>query len=113
MTAAMVRELWAVRRGQDGIRGNPKFVMLYDSGEYSQLADYLIKETERTFRDEDSAVKQRYSCSRNLTKPKKDRGADAGQDLETGSAAAEGILHIAGQRFLTDMTGWAIHTSGM
>lgn len=71
MTAAMVRELWAVRRGQDGIRGNPKFVMLYDSGEYSQLADYLIKETERTFRDEDSAVKQRYSCSRNLTKPKK------------------------------------------
>ena len=45
-TADFVREIW---KG----RGNPKFVSLYDSGEYQQLADYLIKETERTFREED------------------------------------------------------------
>ena len=40
-----------------------------DSGEYSELASYLIKETEETFREEDSPFKQRYSCSRNLITP--------------------------------------------
>ena len=44
---------------------------LYDTGEYSQLADYLVKETEKSFRREDSAVGQRYSSSRNLIQPKK------------------------------------------
>lgn len=62
-TMDYIRELW---RG----RGSPKAVQLYDEGEYSQLADYLIKETEKTFRDPDSPVKQRYSCSRNLVQPK-------------------------------------------
>lgn len=63
-TADMVRRLWKEN-------GNPKFVQLYDTGEYSQLADYLIKETERTFRENSSPVRQRYSCSRNLKEPKK------------------------------------------
>lgn len=51
-------------------RGSPKFVQLYDDGEYSDLAEYLIKETEKTFREDDSPTKQRYSCSRNLIDPK-------------------------------------------
>lgn len=50
-------------------RGNPKFVPLYDNGEYKTLAEYLIKETEKTFRADDSPNKQRYSCSRNLITP--------------------------------------------
>lgn len=62
-TMDYIRELW---KG----RGSPKFVQLYDDAEYTQLADYLIKETEKTFRDPDSPVKQRYSCSRNLVQPK-------------------------------------------
>lgn len=53
--------------------GHPKFSPLYDDAEYSQLADYLIKETDKTFRDPDSPVKQRYSCSRNLVQPKVSR----------------------------------------
>ena len=69
-TADMVRKLWT-QNGPEAIRGNPKYVQLYDTGEYSQLADYLIKETERSFRRKDSAVGQRYSCSRNLIQPKK------------------------------------------
>ncbi len=52
-------------------RGNPKYVDLYDSGEYQALADYLIKETEKTFRK--SPEKQRYSCSRNLIIPKPEK----------------------------------------
>lgn len=62
-TTDIVRKLW---RG----KGNPKFTALYDTGEYSQLADYFIKETEKTFREASSPVKQRYSCSRNLVTPK-------------------------------------------
>lgn len=61
-TSDFVRESWK------GI-GSPKFVPLYDEGEYRGLAEYFIKETERTFRDADSPVKQRYSCSRNLVEP--------------------------------------------
>ena len=66
----MIRLLWSKKKNGE-VRGNPKFVQLYDSGEYSQLADYLIKETEKSFRREDSAVGQRYSSSRNLIQPKK------------------------------------------
>lgn len=57
-----VREIW---KG----KGNPKFVPLYDSGEYQTLADYFTKETERTFREDGCPFKQRYSCSRNLIDP--------------------------------------------
>ena len=50
-TADFVREIW---KG----KGNPKFVPLYDSGEYQTLAEYLIKETEKTFREEDCLTGQ-------------------------------------------------------
>lgn len=43
--------------------------MLDASGEYSQLADYLIKETEKTFRLPDSANRKRYSSSSNIIIP--------------------------------------------
>lgn len=62
-TSDYIRTLWKSN-------GNPKFVPLYDNGEYKQLADYLIKETEKTFREKGSPVRQRYSCSRNLVTPK-------------------------------------------
>lgn len=59
----MIRELWKEN-------GRVQFIPLYDSGEYSQLASYLIKETENTFREEDTPFRQRYTCSRNLITPK-------------------------------------------
>lgn len=64
-TTEYIRELW---KGDE--RGSKHFIPLYENGEYKRLADYLIKETEKTFRDQDSPVKQRYSCSRNLITPK-------------------------------------------
>lgn len=62
-TTDIVRNLW---KGM----GNIKLIPLYEDGEYQHLADYLIKETEETFREADSPSKQRYSCSRNLIIPK-------------------------------------------
>lgn len=63
-SADWVRDCW---KGN----GNPKFVGLYDTGEYQGLAEYLIKETDKTFRK--SPEKQRYTCSRNLVEPNPER----------------------------------------
>lgn len=42
---------------------------LDNTGNYKKLAEYLIKETEKSFRNNDSVSKQRYSPSRNLYRP--------------------------------------------
>lgn len=49
--------------------GFVKCSVLDDTGNYIELAEYLIKETTRTFREEGSLYKRRYSCSGNLVKP--------------------------------------------
>lgn len=62
-TVGMIRKLW-------NEWGRLYAVPLYEDGEYQKLADYLVKETEKTFRDPDAPFRQRYSCSRNLVNPK-------------------------------------------
>lgn len=42
---------------------------LDDSGDYRILAEYLIKETDKTFRNPDSVNKVRFSCSRTIENP--------------------------------------------
>lgn len=49
--------------------GHANTKYLYEDGQYERLAEYLIKETSRTFRDPDNPSKLRYSCSRNLVTP--------------------------------------------
>ena len=49
--------------------GHANTKYLYEDGQYERLAEYLIKETSKTFRDSDSPSKLRYSCSRNLVTP--------------------------------------------
>lgn len=57
----LIRKLWE--------HGNPKFTPLDYSGQYKRLAEYLIKETSKTYKERDGGHLQRYSCSRNLIKP--------------------------------------------
>ena len=59
--ARMVRRLWKF--------GRPDFKFLDDTGQYKDLAAYLIKETSKTYKENDGGHKQRYSCSRNLIMP--------------------------------------------
>lgn len=47
---------------------NTNWSPLYEAERVETLAEYLIKETDKTFR-EDPVSKQRYSCSRNLKRP--------------------------------------------
>lgn len=61
------------------------FVMptvLDESGDYTDLAEYLIKETNKTFRSPDGIHKHRYSSSRNLKKPAIRRTEAGVRDLE-------------------------------
>lgn len=58
---AVIERLWE--------KGHVKFSILDDSGNYVKLANYLVKETVKTFRQKDSVHKRRYSSSRNLVKP--------------------------------------------
>jgi len=43
---------------------------LDDTGDYSKLADYLIKETKDIFSDNENSIKKRWSASKNLKPPK-------------------------------------------
>ena len=42
---------------------------LKDTDEYVALANYLVKESKDTFREEGNPFKQRYSCSKGMIKP--------------------------------------------
>lgn len=42
---------------------------LDNTGNYSKLADYLLKETSKTFREPDAFAKRRYHCSRTVKAP--------------------------------------------
>src|SRR5699024_2368551 len=50
--------------------GRPKVFPLDDSGDYRELAEYLIKETAKTFAEEGSPYKKRWNQSKNLRAPK-------------------------------------------
>ena len=49
--------------------GHVHHVQLDTNGNYYDLAEYLCKETEKTFRDPDAVARQRYDRSRNLIVP--------------------------------------------
>lgn len=51
------------------VHGYVNFKILEANGNYYKLAQYLIKETEKTFRLPDSVNKKRYSTSGNIVRP--------------------------------------------
>lgn len=57
-TPAMVRKLWN--------HGNAFFTVVRERGDVEDLAAYLVKETQKSFRNPDNPSKLSYSCSRNL-----------------------------------------------
>lgn len=49
--------------------GHVRFVTLDTTRNYRKLAEYFIKETTKTMREPEARTKQRWSASRNLTRP--------------------------------------------
>ncbi len=64
-TAKEIHRLW----GHGGTHLTP----LYEDKNFNGLAEYLVKETKETFRNDDNPYKQRYSCSRNLIRPEAEK----------------------------------------
>lgn len=60
-TARLIRKLW--------VWGRPYFVPMDDSGEYSRLAEYIVKESSKRIEREETLEKLSYMCSRNLIRP--------------------------------------------
>lgn len=59
---------------EERARGEPLHLrfpwsVLDDSGQYGELAAYVLKETEKSHREPGASQKRRYSCSRNLVHP--------------------------------------------
>lgn len=50
-------------------QGRVRCTTLDQSRNYKALAEYLIKETQKTFREPGNAIKRRWKSSRNLTRP--------------------------------------------
>ena len=65
-------------------------VSLDDTGNYKKLAEYLLKETEKTFRSDDSPVKRRYSTSRNVVMPEIKREKVTGREVYKEIKALKG-----------------------
>lgn len=49
--------------------GRPHITYLDSEGTYEKLAEYLVKETRKTFKDDNAVMKKRWSCSKNLKQP--------------------------------------------
>lgn len=60
-TAKLIRRLW--------IWGRPYFSPLDDSGDYSKLAEYIVKESSKRIEREKTVEKLSYMSSRNLIRP--------------------------------------------
>ena len=62
----VLNRLW----GEDPSHGHVHLSILDNTGQYRQLAEYLIKETDKTFRERNGAYFKRWNGSKNLTHPK-------------------------------------------
>lgn len=79
----LVKKIWG--------RGIVKPALLSDSGDYTKLAEYLVKDTNKTFRSEDGVHKHRWSSSRNLKKPAIRRAEVSVRELEDDPKPLKGF----------------------
>lgn len=88
-------------------KGHARASVLDESGDYSLLANYLIKETQKTFRKEENAKKRRYSASRNLERPEVIRRRVSAGRLYSDPEPTEGyqIIQDSVQIYENSLTG--------
>lgn len=87
--------------------GFPDVKYLDDTGDYSKLAAYLIKETSETYKTAKSANRLRYTCSRNLKEPIIDREIVEYKTWRDDPRVIKGY-YIAGEpeRGIHELTGY-------
>ena len=72
--------------------GRPMFFPLDERGDYSQLGSYFINHTINNFRDENSPIKQMYSCSRNLITPQAKEKVIGAENWRNDPVAQKGYI---------------------
>lgn len=67
----VISDIPEIHRVLQGIwqEGGIHLTPMYQNREFDDLAEYLTKETKKTFHRSDSPIKQRWTCSRNLRRP--------------------------------------------
>lgn len=96
-----IAEIWPHGR----IRANP----LDKSGDYSQLAEYLVKQTRKTFNDPERAIfKKRWNSSSNLIKPEPIVELVKSESWRETPTAPEGYYVITDSIYtdVSDITGY-------
>ena len=88
-------------------KGFVESTVLDKSGDYTNLAEYLVKETNKTFRDPDGIHKHRWSASRNLKKPDMKRAEVSARELEDDPKPISGyyIPEDRVRRYIHPVTG--------
>lgn len=76
--------------------GHVNFRNLYTKGCYHELAEYLIKETEKTFRKPDAVSRQRYNPSKNIVIPVPKIEEVSKAQLKRDPKAIKGYYIVAG-----------------
>lgn len=100
--AALIEDLWT--------KGHTRASLLDKSGDYALLSNYLIKETQKTFRQPEHYRKRRFSASRNLIRPDVIRERVSVKDIYQVPEPTEGyqIIWDSVQRYENYLTGCPI-----
>lgn len=75
LDSELIEEVWGY--------GIVRLAITYRTGEYKKLANYLTKETGKTFRESDALSAERYSHTRNLIIPVTKREETTMEELES------------------------------
>lgn len=69
---------------------------LCESGDYKRIANYIIKNTDKSFRTGEAGMRRRYQTSRNLVRPKWEVEEEAGNDWDLDPDIPKGYQLIDG-----------------
>lgn len=101
LDVAVMQKLWGL--------GKIRFTLLDDSGDYDRLAQYLLKQTRKTFNDpEKSVFAKRWCASRNLARPTVEPSVVKADSWRERPVAPKGYFVITDsiKEGVSDVTGW-------
>lgn len=101
LAVAAVQKIWGL--------GKIHVTLLDDSGDYERLAQYLLKQSDKTFNDPEKSVwSKRWCASRNLARPIEKKRAVKADSWRERPVAPVGYYLITDsiREGVSDLTGW-------
>lgn len=96
-------------------KGRPKFTYFDDTGQYKDLAHYLIKETRKTFKEDGSPSRKRWNSSKNLKKPETKKEIVKAKEWRKDPEPLKGYIIESDsvREGYHDFNGWPFQTYSM